>query len=204
MLLSLITDETIQDDLKQEFVRTMSSKGDTPISVGIKALSCHCMTLKHVTDQYNNYDEPAFSLLQMRMKCQLIIVVRLWSHVVGPNGETYVDHCVAWDGSIIHDQPKSVQVNNSSDRRNKANCRAVFERLFHRKEYAKWQIIQVFELISIQTKKSPDTALGTNHGLNHGLKISNVRNDPAASGRKRRRNTRGRKRKNKKPRSLNK
>jgi hypothetical protein len=59
---------------------------------------------------------------------------------------------VAWDGSIIHDRPKSVQVNNSSDRANKSNCRAVFERLFHRKEYAKWQIVQVFELKSISGK----------------------------------------------------
>jgi hypothetical protein len=190
-LLSLITNKTIQNDLKQEFVRTMSSMGDTPISVGIKALSCHCMTLKHVTDQYNNYDERAFSLLQIREHCQLIVVVRLWSHKVGPNGETFADHCVAWDGCIIHDQPKSVRVNNSTDRANNANCRAVFERIFHPKDYAQWQIIQVFELISVETKNSPDAVLGTNHDF----KISNVRNDPAPSGRKRRKNTRVRKRK---------
>jgi len=166
--------------------------GDTPISVGIKALSCHCMTLKTVTNEHDKCTEPAFSLLQIRGCCQLIIVIRLWSHEVGPNGETFADHCVAWDGSIIHDQPKSVQVNNSKDRANKANCRAVFERLFHPNDFAKWQIIQVFELISIKTKNSLNAILGTNHDF----KISNARNDrPASSGRKRRKNTRVRKRK---------
>src|SRR6056300_65155 len=81
--------------------------------------------------------------------------------------------CVAWDGSIIHDQPKSVKVNNSSDRANELNSRAVFNRIFHPNDYAKWQIIQVFKLLS---------STNQNHSI---------------SGRKRRRNqnTRGRNRK---------
>jgi hypothetical protein len=174
----------------------MASSGDTPICVGIKALSGQSMTLKHVTDQYTM--PLALSLLQNKAPCRLILVVRLWSKKVGPNGETFADHCVAWDGSIIHDQPKSVMVNNSSDRANELNIRAVFNRIFHPNDYANWQIIQVYQLSSTdQTKKCPpDTYLKTNH----------VRNDPSVSGRKRRKNTRaGRNRKkNKKQGSLNK
>ena len=169
-LLSLITDVTIQNSIKQEFLRTMASSGDTPICVGIKALSGQSMTLKHVTDQYTMPLE--LSLLQNKAPCRLILVVRLFSKKVGPNGETFADHCVAWDGSIIHDQPKSVMVNNSSDRANELNSRAVFNRIFHPNDYAKWQIIQVF-------------------------KLSSTNQNHSVSGRKRRRNqnTRGRNRK---------
>jgi hypothetical protein len=63
-------------------------------------------------------------------------------------------------------------VNNSSDRANELNSRAVFNRIFHPNDYAKWQIIQVF-------------------------KLSSTNQNHSVSGRKRRRNqnTRGRNRK---------
>ena len=158
-ILSLVPDdESFHNHIKQEFVNTMSSEGDTPFSVGIKALSGQQMTLNHVTCLYQQPNKSlVYSLLNIRQQCQLILVIRLWTHIVGPNGENYTDHCVAWDGTIVHDQPRSVRVNNSTDRANEANCRAVFQRLFHTRDYTNWQIIHVFKLertmINIAAKK---------------------------------------------------
>ena len=147
-ILSLVPDdESIRNHVKQEFVRTMSTKGDTPISVGIKALSGQKLTLKHVTCLVQQPSKSlVYSLLNIREQCQLVLVIRLRTRKVGPNGENHTDHCVAWDGTIVHDQPRSVRVNNSTDRANDANCRAVFQRLFPTKDYSSWQIIQVFKL----------------------------------------------------------
>jgi hypothetical protein len=158
-ILSLVPDdESIHNHIKQEFVNTMSSKGDTPVSVGIKALSGQQMTLNHVTCLYQQPNKSlVYSLLNIREQCQLVLVIRLWTRKVGPKGENHTDHCVAWDGTIVHDQPRSVRVNNSTDRSTEANCRAVFQRLFHTKDYTNWQIIQVFKLerttINIAAKK---------------------------------------------------
>jgi len=158
-ILSLVPDdESIHNHIKQEFVNTMSSKGDTPVSVGIKALSGQQMTLKHVTCLYQQPNKSlVYSLLNIREHCQLVLVIRLWTRIVGPEGENYTDHCVAWDGTIVHDQPRSVRVNNSTDRSTEANCRAVFQRLFHTKDYTNWQITHVFKLerttINIAAKK---------------------------------------------------
>ena len=176
-ILSLVPDdESIRNHVKQEFIRTMSSKGDTPISVGIKALSGQQMTLKHVTYLYDQPNKSlVYSLLNIRDQCQLILVIRLWTRKVGPNGENYTDHCVAWDGTIVHDQPRSVRVNNSTDRANEANCRAVFQRLFPTKDYSSWQIIQVFKLE------------GTTMN-NAGKKKEGARKGPVSMRKKRKRN----------------
>ena len=120
-ILSLVPDdESIHNHIKQEFVNTMSSKGDTPVSVGIKALSGQQMTLNHVTCLYQQPNKSlVYSLLNIREQCQLVLVIRLWTRKVGPKGENHTDHCVAWDGTIVHDQPRSVRVNNSTDRANR-------------------------------------------------------------------------------------
>ena len=90
----------------------------------------------------------------------LVVIVRLWDL---QRHDWYTDHCVAWDGSIIHDHPKSVQVNNSSDRSSRPNSKAVFERIFHKKEYKRWQITNIYELIGEATIA---TQPGTNIHIN--------------------------------------
>ena len=165
-ILSLVPDdESIHNHIKQEFVNTMSSKGDTPVSVGIKALSGQQMTLKHVTCLYKQPNKSlVYSLLNIREQCQLVLVIRLWTRKVGPNGENYTDHCVAWDGTIVHDQPRSVRVNNSTDRSTEANCRAVLQRLFPTKDYSSWQIIQVFKLEGTTIKNDGKKKEGAKKG----------------------------------------
>ena len=142
-LLAIIKDPVIKDALTSTFLATMSPKGDTPISVAMNALALHKMGLVRVTQSFNEGCF-AFNLLQIRKTCRLVVIVRLWDL---QRHDWYTDHCVAWDGSIIHDHPKSVQVNNSSDRSSRPNSKAVFERIFHKKEYKRWQITNIYELV---------------------------------------------------------
>ena len=154
-LLAIIKDPVIKDALTSTFLATMSPKGDTPISVAMNALTFHKMGLVRVTQSFNEGCF-AFNLLQIRKTCRLVVIVRLWDL---QRHDWYTDHCVAWDGSIIHDHPKSVQVNNSSDRSSRPNSKAVFERIFHKKEYKRWQITNIYELIG-------ESAIATQPGTN--------------------------------------
>ena len=158
-LLAIIKDPVIKDALTSTFLATMSPKGDTPISVAMYALAFHKMGLVRVTQSFNEGCF-AFNLLQIRKTCRLVVIVRLWDL---QRHDWYTDHCVAWDGSIIHDHPKSVQVNNSSDRSSRPNSKAVFERIFHKKEYKRWQITNIYELIGEATIA---TQPGTNIHIN--------------------------------------
>ena len=142
-LLAIIEDPVIKDALTSTFLATMSPRGDTPISVAINALAFHKMGLVRVTQDFNEGCF-AFNLLQIRKTCRLVVIVRLWDL---QRPDWYTDHCVAWDGSILHDQPKSVGVNKLSDRSSSPNSKAVFERIFHKKEYKRWQITNIYELI---------------------------------------------------------
>ena len=108
-LLAIIEDPVIKDALTSTFLANMPSKGDTPISVAINALAFHKMSLVRATHKFNQGCY-AFNLLQIRPICRIIVIVRLWD-LKCP--KWYTDHCVAWDGSIVHDHPKSVVVNNS-------------------------------------------------------------------------------------------
>ena len=145
-LMAHIPEPTIREKLTERFINNMSPTGDTPISVAINALACHHMMLEPVTWKFNEGCY-AYNLLQIRQTCRLVVVVRLWDKM---RPKWFTNHCVAWDGFIIHDHPKCVEVNNVSDRSNSANSTAVFERIFHKKEYARWQITNVFELIRDQ------------------------------------------------------
>ena len=142
-LLAIIKDPVIKDALTCTFLANMPPKGDTPISVAINALAFHKMALVRATHKFNQGCY-AFNLLQIRPICRIIVIVRLWD-LKCP--KWYTDHCVAWDGSIVHDHPKSVVVNNSSDRSSSLRSKAVFERIFHKKEYHRWQITNIYELI---------------------------------------------------------
>ena len=145
-LMAHIQDPIIREELTEQFVDNMSPTGDTPISVAINALASHHMKLEPVTSKFNDGCY-AYNLLQIRQPCRLLVVVRLWDK---KRPKMFTNHCVAWDGSIVHDHPKSVKVNNVSDRCNSANSTAVFERIFHKTDYARWQITNVFELIRDQ------------------------------------------------------
>ena len=142
----LIDDEVLSEKFTADFVdRNPPTEEDTPISHANSALKLHGMTLVNATHRFQGGCR-AYNLLQIREHCRLIIVVQLWD-LKFP--KMSCRHCVAWDGSIVHDRPFSVGVNNSSDRDNSANSRAVFERLFHRTVYSRWQITNVYELVRL-------------------------------------------------------
>ena len=141
-LLAFIINPTSKEAVTSKFVRLMPQSGDTPMLVAINILAHRGMTLVRVTQNFQG-GCMAYNLLQIRQCCRLIIVVRLWDL---KRPDYFADHCVAWDGSIIHDRPKSVRVNHSSDRATSATSKAVFERIFHKKEYHRWQITNVYEL----------------------------------------------------------
>ena len=142
----LIEDKVLSEKFTADYVDRNPPKGeDTPISHANSVLKPHCMTLVSATHRFQE-GCMAYNLLQIRKHCRLIIVVQLWD-LKFP--KMSCRHCVAWDGSIVHDRPFSVGVNNSSDRDNSANSRAVFERLFHRTVYSRWQITNVYELVRL-------------------------------------------------------
>ena len=140
-ILAHIPDQHLKSMITQQFVGEMSISGDTPISVGINALAHHGMTFKHVTAEFNHGCR-AFNLFQVHQSqsCKLIVVLRLWQH------KWYTDHCIAWDGCTLHDHPYSATLLRG-DRSNNETCMAVFERLYPKNEYSRWQITQVFELV---------------------------------------------------------
>ena len=102
----------------------------------------HDMALHRATPTYQG-GCMAFNLLKLQ-KCRLVISVRLYD-LKKPTW--YAPHCVAWDGKTIHDRPLCVKVNNTSDR-TETNSKTVFERLFHKKKYSRWQIVHVYELVN--------------------------------------------------------
>ena len=137
-LLALIGDPVIKEAVTSSFISLMPSKGDTPISVANKALAEHGMVLKRVTPRYYG-GCIAFNLLRIQ-ECRLIVSVMLWD-LKRPSW--FTSHCVAWDGKIIHERPKSAKINDTTDRQEE-NSKKVFERLFH--DYHRWQITNVYEL----------------------------------------------------------
>ena len=142
----LIDDKVLSEKFTADYVDRNPPKGeDTPISHANSVLKPHCMTLVSATHRFQE-GCMAYNLLQIRKHCRLIIVVQLWD-LKFP--KMSCRHCVAWDGSIVHDRPYSVGVNNSSDRDNSANSRAVFERLFYRTVYYRWQITNIYELVRL-------------------------------------------------------
>ena len=135
-----IGDPTIKQAVISSFFQMMPKHGDTPIDIANDVLDCHKMVLQRATPNFQG-GCMAFNLLRVK-KCRLIISVLLYD-LKEPTW--CAPHCIAWDGDTVHDRPKSVQVNNTSDR-TPANSKAVFERLFHKKKYSRWQIVHVYEL----------------------------------------------------------
>ena len=139
-----IGDPTIKLALVSSFYQMMPKHGDTSILLANKILDEHGMVLKRATPKYQGDQDGCmdFKLLQQR-KCRLIVSVSLYDL---KEPDRYAPHCVAWDGELIHDRPKSVQVNNTYDR-TPANSRAVFNRLFHKQNYSRWEFGDIYELV---------------------------------------------------------
>jgi hypothetical protein len=141
-----IVDPSIKQIVISSFCKMMPTVGDTPIKIANEILEEHGMVLQRATPKYQNGCK-AFNLLKMQ-ECRLIIGIRLYD-LKKPTW--YAPHCVAWDGKIIHDRPKCVRVNNTSDR-TEDNSKAVFERLFHKKQYSRWEIVDIYELVDGRSK----------------------------------------------------
>ena len=139
-----IGDPSVKQALVSSFYQMMPKHGDTSIQLANKILDEHGMVLKRATPKYQGDQDGCmdFKLLQQR-KCRLIVSVSLYDL---KEPDRYAPHCVAWDGELIHDRPKSVQVNNTYDR-TPANSRAVFNRLFHKQNYSRWEFGDIYELV---------------------------------------------------------
>ena len=144
-LLALIENDTIKDAVATKFLSTMSPSGDTPMDIAMKAVADHRMSLIPVTRHFMMGCR-AYNLLQWRYPCRFVIVIKLLD-LKHPNWFSH--HTVAWDGSIVYDRPKSVRVNDTKDRATSASCKAVFERLFHKNHYHRWQIENIYKLVNV-------------------------------------------------------
>ena len=144
-LLALIENQTIKDAVATKFLANMSPSGDTPMDIAMKAVADHRMSLIPVTRHFMMGCR-AYNLLRFSYPCRFVIVVKLLD-LKRPNWFTH--HTVAWDGSIVYDRPKSVRVNDTKDRATSASSKAVFERLFHKNHYHRWQIENIYKLVNV-------------------------------------------------------
>jgi len=141
-LLALIGDPLVKKAVASSFEAEMPMHGDTSISATNKALAPYGMVLERATSNYQNGCR-AFNLMQVR-NCRLVVSVQVWNR---EDPRWYTTHCVAWDGKMVHDRPKSVKVNNTTDRTKVRGGWDVFNRIFHTGHYAKWQITNIYELV---------------------------------------------------------
>ena len=139
-----IGDPSVKQALVSSFYQMMPKHGDTSIQLANKILDEHGMILKRATPEYQGDQDGCMDFkLLMQRKCRLIVSVSLYDL---KEPDRYAPHCVAWDGELIHDRPNSVRVNNTSDR-TPAKSRAVFNRLFHKKIYSRWEFGDIYELV---------------------------------------------------------
>ena len=99
------------------------------------------MSIKGVNNEFFNGNR-AHNILKERGPRKLIIGLRLFD-LEEPT--LYASHLVAWDGSVIHERPKKLRVNNTTDRLEK-NSVDLFNRLYHPTQFKRWQITSVYEL----------------------------------------------------------
>lgn len=146
-ILPHIRDTKVKEEVKSSFLAIMPEEGDTSISTANATLARHNMVIRRASERYNCGGSIAFHLLQ-EYSCSLIIHLRLYDL---NDASLFASHFVAWDGKEVHDFPKSVRVNNSTDR-TEARCNDVFERLYHKKKFSRWHITSVYELVGNQEK----------------------------------------------------
>ena len=119
----------------------MPSEGDTTIEAAEGALKKYGLSIKGVNKEFFDGNR-AHNILKERGPRKLIIGLRLFD-LKEPT--LYASHLVAWDGSIIHERPKKLRVNNTTDRLEK-NSVDLFKRLYHPTQFSRWQITSVYEL----------------------------------------------------------
>ena len=120
------------------------SEGDTTIEAARGALKKYGISLNGVNKEFCNGNR-AHNILKERGPRKLIIGLRLFDL---KDTKLYASHLVAWDGSVIHERPKKLRVNNTSDRL-ETNSIDVFNRLYHPRNYRCWQITSVYELVLV-------------------------------------------------------
>ena len=92
----------------------MPPHGDTSINIANKALAAFGMALVRDNKPHD---------------CKLIFKIRLEDHE-----KRVMNHFVAWDGKVIRDHPQCI---DSSDRKFKDSCTAVFRKLLPVKKFKK-------------------------------------------------------------------
>ena len=140
--------ECVPDHKRESIVASLMSivpsEGDTTIKAANGALKKHGMSIKRVNKEFFNGNR-AHNILKERGPRKLIIGLRLFDL---KDPKLYASHLVAWDGSVIHERPKKLRVNNTSDRL-ETNSIDVFNRLYHPRDYRCWQITSVYELVLV-------------------------------------------------------
>ena len=132
------------------FIVAMPSEGDTSVMTLYQMLASHGLHLKWVYQRFCK--EPGgfvFNALQLQ-QCQMVLVL----DVTLPKGLGVAHHCVAWDGRTVWDCPHKIIVNNSSDRRTVESTRTVFKKLYPKKHYEKWNVVQAFAIAKLSDKRT--------------------------------------------------
>lgn len=132
--------------------------GDTSVDAAGSALRNHGWNLVQVSKEFFNGPRH-HNLLQVKAesKRMLLIGLHLFAHSSrSVQCTNHASHFVAWDGSIIHDRPDSIRVNNSSDRTLR-HSKEVFERLYPKSQFSRWKIVSVFELVELKTVQQSGT-----------------------------------------------
>ena len=122
---------------------SMPSKGEPTIGAMRGALAAHGMKLERASARFHNHKEggsPAYRLIQEK-ECSLVVNFK----VGDLEKENTWNHFVAWDGKVIYDSPHHCKVNLTSDR-TKEGSKAVFKKLFSKKEFSSRDVCAVFEL----------------------------------------------------------
>ena len=117
----------------------MPNEGDMKTSQAMKALAKHGMRLERVGKKYNKKGGYPYHLLK-EDDCKLIIHIKLTN-----TKKQQMNHCIAWDGAMLHDQPHSIRVNNAYDRKPRF-ANKVFEKLYPKDKFLSFQITNVFQL----------------------------------------------------------
>ena len=132
----------IMDAVLASLLSAMPDEGDMKSSQAGKALARHGMWLERVGRMYNKKGGYPYHLLQ-EYDCKLIIHIKLTN-----TKKQDMNHCIAWDGTTLHDQPQSIKVNDTFDRHptKPHYAKKVFNKLYPKDKFHSWQITNVFQL----------------------------------------------------------
>ena len=122
------------------------TEGDTSVEEADIALRKHGWKLVQVSKEF--FDGPRhYNLLQVKLESKRKLLIGLELYL--SNSSVPASHFVGWDGSVIHDRPNSIRVNNSSDRTPRLS-KEVFERLYPKSQFSHWRIVSAYELVHLR------------------------------------------------------